>query len=139
MRSGLGFSARSRFNVAVAAKNIEKRHRRGGWHGEAGGLEDGFEFAGADHGVDFGDALLDFVAVALDEAAGDDELFRPTGGLVAGHFKDGVDGFLLGRVNEAARVDDEDIGFFGMGSEASASAVEQAHHHLGVDEVLGTA
>ena len=45
-----------------------------GWAGarEACGFEDGFELAGAYYGVDFGDVFLDFVAVALDEAAGYD-------------------------------------------------------------------
>jgi hypothetical protein len=38
-----------------------------------------------------------------------------------------------------AGVDDEDFGFFGVGGEARAGAVEQAHHDLGVDEVLGAA
>ena len=61
------------------------------------------------------------------------------GGLVAGHFEDGVDGFLLGGVDEAAGVDDEDFGLFGVGGEARAGAVEQAHHDLGVDEVFGAA
>ena len=106
---------------------------------EAGGFENGFQFAGADDGVHFGDALLDFVAVALDEAAGDDELFGASRSFVAGHFEDGVDGFLLGGVDEAAGVDDEDFGFFGMGGQPRAGAVEQAHHHLGVDEVFGAA
>jgi hypothetical protein len=82
---------------------------------EAGGGEDGFEFAGAYYGVYFGDGFLDFVAVALDQAAGYDEFFRVAVGFMAGHFEDGVYGFLLGGVNEAAGVDDEDFGFFGMG------------------------
>ena len=81
----------------------------------------------------------DFVAVALDEAAGDDELFGRAGGFVAGHFEDGVDGFLLGGVDEGAGVDDEDLGLLRMGGEARAGAVEQAHHDLGVDEVFGAA
>jgi hypothetical protein len=58
---------------------------------------------------------------------------------VAGHFEDGVYGFLLGVVNEAAGVDNEDIGFIGMGGETGAGTVEQAHHDLGVDEVFGAA
>ena len=41
--------------------------------GEAGGGEDGFELAGADDGVDLGDVFTDLVAVALDQATGDDE------------------------------------------------------------------
>jgi hypothetical protein len=87
--------------------------------GEAGGFEDGFELAGADYGVDFGDVLLDLVAVALDEAAGDDEAlgFAAVGDLVLHHLEDGVDGLLLGGVDEAAGVDDEDFGVFGARGE----------------------
>ena len=86
---------------------------------EAGGGEDGFEFAGAYYGVDFGDVLLDLVAVALDEAAGYDEAlgFAAVLLLVLDHLEDGVDGLLLGGVDEAAGVDDEDFGVFGAGGE----------------------
>ena len=66
-------------------------------------------------------------------------LLARAGGFVAGHFEDGVDGLLLGGVDEAAGVDDEDFGVFGAGGEARAGAVEQAHHDLGVDEVFGAA
>ena len=58
---------------------------------------------------------------------------------MSGHLQYRVDRLLLGRVDEAAGVDDEDLGLFGMGGEASAGAVEQAHHHLRVDEVFGAA
>jgi hypothetical protein len=58
---------------------------------------------------------------------------------VAGHFEDGIYGFLLGGVDEGAGINDEDFGFFGMGGETGAGAVEQAHHDLGVYEVFGTA
>ena len=57
----------------------------------------------------------------------------------ADHLEDGVDGLLLGGVDEGAGVDDEDFGVFGVGGEARAGAVEQAHHDLGVDEVFGAA
>ena len=109
--------------------------------GQAGGGEDGFEFAGAYDGVDFGDVLLDFVAVALDEAAGDDDAlgFAAVLLLVLDHLEDGVDGLLLGGVDEAAGVDDDDLGVFGVGGELGAVVVEDAHHDLGVDEVFGAA
>ena len=58
---------------------------------------------------------------------------------MAGHFEDGVDGLLLGGVDEGAGVDDEDFGVFGALGEAGAGAVEQAHHDFGVDEVFGAA
>ena len=65
---------------------------------EACGGEDGFKFAGADYGVDFGDVFPDLVAVALDEAAGDDDPARFAAVLlfVLDHLEDGVDGLLLG-------------------------------------------
>ncbi len=87
-------------------------------------VEDGFELAGADDGVDLGDVLADLVAVALDEAAGDDELLgaAAVGLLVLDHLEDGVDGLLLGGVDEAAGVDDEDLGVFGVGGELAAGA-----------------
>jgi hypothetical protein len=71
--------------VRCAGEDVEGREG-GGRCGQAGGFEDGIEFAGADYGVDFWNALADFVAVALDKAAGDDEFFCRAGGLVAGHF-----------------------------------------------------
>jgi hypothetical protein len=58
---------------------------------------------------------------------------------VLDHLKDGVDRLLLGRVYKATRVDDEDVGVFGARRQLAARAVEQAHHHLGVNEVLGAA
>jgi hypothetical protein len=106
---------------------------------EAGGFEDRLQFAGADYGVHFRDVLLDFVAVALDEAAGDDELAGATFSFVARHFENGVDRLLLGGVDEGAGVDDEDFGILRMRGEARASAIQQAHHHLGIDEVFGAA
>ena len=41
------------------------------------------------------ECLYDFVAVALDKAAGDDELAGGAGGLEAGHLQDGVNRFPL--------------------------------------------
>ena len=108
---------------------------------EARGGQDGFEFSGADYGVYFGDVFLNFVAVALDEAAGyDDALgFAAVLLLVLDHLEDGVDGLLLGGVDEAAGVDDDDLGVFGAGGELGSVVVEEAHHDLGVDEVFGAA
>ncbi len=109
--------------------------------GEAGSFQNCFEFAGADHSVDLGDVGADFVAVTLDQAAGYDEALgaAAVGDLVLNHLEDGVDGFLLGGVDEGAGVDDEDVGVFGAGGELGTAAMEQAHHDLGVNEVLGAA
>ena len=139
VRACLGFLAGASFGC-FAGEDSE-RGKRGclGRHRKTSGLKDGLELAGADHGIDFGDALLNLVAVALDEAAGDNELFGRARGFVAGHFKDGIDGFLLGGVNEAAGVDDEDFGIFRTGGQTRAGAIKKAHHNLGVHEVFGTA
>jgi hypothetical protein len=109
--------------------------------GEAGCGEDGFKLAGAYYCVYFRDVLLDFVAVALDEAAGyyDALGFAAVLLLVLHHLEDGVHGLLLGRVDEAAGVDDDDFGVFGPGGELGSVVMEEAHHDLGVDEVLGAA
>ena len=110
---------------------------------EAGGGKDGFEFACAYDGVDFGDVLLDFVAVALDEAAGYDDALGFAviwaADFVLDHLEDGIDGLLLGGVDEAAGVDDDDLGVFSLGGEFGSVVVEHAHHDLGVDEVFGAA
>ena len=55
------------------------------------------------------------------------------------HLEDGVDGLLLGGVDEGAGVDDDDLGVFGSGGEFGSVVVEEAHHDLGVDEVFGAA
>ncbi len=75
MRAGVRFLAFAGFGGLGGGDDVEEG-RCGGWGLEAGGGEDGFEFAGAYYGVHFGDGFLDFVAVALDEAAGYDEFFR---------------------------------------------------------------
>src|SRR5579863_7083504 len=141
MRAGESFFAGAGVDVAVAGEDVEEL--RGGGRGrrrrDAGGVENGFELAGADDGVDLRNVFADLVAIALDEAAGDDELARGAGGFVARHLEDGVDRLLPGRVDEAAGVDDEDFGVLGARGKARAGAVEQAHHDLAVDEVLGAA
>ncbi len=106
---------------------------------QARGFENRFQLAGADYGVDFGNVLANLVAIALDQASGDDELFGRAGGLVARHLENGVDRFLLGGVDKAAGVHDQDFGLFRTRGQARTGAVEQAHHHLGVDEVFGAA
>ena len=83
VRCGAGFDAGANLYRAAAAENVKGRGRGDGR--EAGGFEDRLQFAGADDRVHFGDALADFVAVALDETAGDDELFCPAGALVPRH------------------------------------------------------
>ena len=134
-----GFAAFANFCMAISAEDVEGRWSCGLQRGNAGSFQNGLEFAGADHGIDFGNALADLVAVALDEASGDDQFLRRAGGFEARHFEDGVDRLLLGGVDEAAGVDDKDLRLFGARGQARTSAVQQPHHHFGVDQVFGAA
>ena len=56
---------------------------------------------------------------------------------VFGHFENGVHRFLLRRLDEAAGVDDQDVGIVGARREFVAVARENAHHHLAIHEVFG--
>jgi len=82
---------------------------------------------------------LNLVAIALDEAAGNDELLRAARGLVLRHFEDGIDGLLLGGINEGAGVDDQNVGGRGILRHDAARAIEQAHHDFTVDQVFRAA
>lgn len=115
--------------VEVLGEDVEGGVAGGG---EASGGEDGFQFAGSDDCVHFRDVLLDLVAVTLYQAAGyDDALgFAAVLLLVLDHLEDGVDRLLLGGVDEAAGVDDDDLGVFGPGGEFGSVVVEEAHHDL---------
>src|SRR5207245_3406280 len=61
------------------------------------------------------------------------------GGLHARQVEDGVDGLLLGGLDEAARVHHQHVGRLGVQDELVPAAGEHAEHHLAVDPVLGTA
>ena len=95
----------------------------------------------ADEAVDFREAGDEVAGVALGEAAGDEEfLVGGDGALLPGAAggDDGVDGFLLGGVDEGAGVDDEEVGLLGGGA-GVAGGEEVAKHDFGVDEVFGAA
>ena len=58
MSAGSGFLAWSRVAAAWALVRMVKGEDAAAGAGcEAGGFEDGFEFAGADDGIDFGDGF----------------------------------------------------------------------------------
>jgi len=127
----------------AADEDVEGRGcvRRRGGRGQSGGGEDVFQFAGADDGIDLGNVALNLVAIALDQTASDDQPLRlaAVGDLVLHHFKDRVDRFLLGRFDEAACVDDQNLRILGVWGQLAASAVEQAHHNLGIHQILRAA
>ena len=83
--------------------------------------------------------VQDLLLIALGEAAGDEDLAHQPLLLQRRHGEDGVDGLLLGAVDEAAGVDDHHVraGVFSLQGVPGVPA--QGHHLLGVDQVLGTA
>ncbi len=83
--------------------------------------------------------FADIVAIALHHASRHDQLLRAAGFFVLGHLENGVDGFLLGRIDEAAGVDYQHVGVARLWRELVAARGQMAHHDLGIDEVLGAA
>src|SRR5580704_15336989 len=55
------------------------------------------------------------------------------------HRDNGVDRFQLRGIDEAAGVDDQDVGIAGMLRKLMAAGDQVAHNYLGVDEVFGAA
>ena len=96
----------------------------------------------ADEGIDF---ILEFFGEfggkSLREAAAHDEFLSgpfAQSALLVG-FQDGFDGFFLGRIDEAAGIDNEDIGFLWVGCDFEALASGISQHDLGIDQIFGAA
>src|SRR5207249_1983004 len=102
-------------------------------------LDDAREVRGAEDPVDLGHLLEDVRAVALGEAAGDDE--RPAGAalLEPGELEDRVDRLLARAVDERAGVDDEALGVLGPLCQRESGFGQHAEHQLGIDLVLRAA
>src|SRR6185369_7895339 len=98
-----------------------------------------FQFARPNHGIDYRDVFLDLVAVAFDEAPGDDQFLGAATRLVVRHFEDRIHRLLLSRVDKRAGIHDYDVGIFGLASDLGTGGLEHAHHDLAIDEVLGAA
>ncbi len=100
---------------------------------------DALELVGTHQRIHFRHLLADIAAVAFHQAAGDNQLSRAAGFLVLRHLQNGVDGFLLGGVDEAAGVHHQHVGVAGMGRQLVAASHEGAHHDFAIDEIFGTA
>ena len=93
----------------------------------------------ADHGVHFGDLLLDLAAVALGQAAGDDDLQIGVLLLVGAGFEDVFDGLGLGALDEAAGVDQNDVGLTQLGHSLVPGRQQDVDHAVQIDLVLRAA
>ena len=92
---------------------------------------------GPDDAVDLGDQRAQLLAVALREAAGDDQLLA--GALGRGVLEDRRRRFRLGRIDERARIDDDRVCLGRVGHEVPPGRAELGDHDLGVDEILRAA
>ena len=97
-----------------------------------------FKFVRADQRIHFRQVLLNVSPIPLHQAAGDDQFLGPAGLFVLGHLEDGVDRFLLRRVNKTTGVDDDNFGLFGMRGELMTGSGELTHHYFRIDEVFRT-
>ena len=93
----------------------------------------------AEHGVGLGQRLGELLAVALGQAADRDDGPGAAGLLEVGGGEQGVDGVLLGGLDEAAGVDHDGVGVLGVVDEAEAAGLEPTGELLGVDLVAGAA
>ena len=95
--------------------------------------------AGAEHHVDLRDLGLELVSVPLAQAAGHDQPFARPAALEFGHLEDRVDRFLLGRINEGAGIDDDDVRVLGVGGDFMPGLARQAQHDFAIHKILRTA
>jgi hypothetical protein len=89
----------------------------------------------SEHGVGLGQFSRKFPAVPLGQAANGDHGLGTPGLLERSRLEQGVDGVLLGRLDEPAGVDQCDIGVCGIGNEAPSGGREAPSEFLRVDLV----
>ena len=92
-----------------------------------------------ENGIDLGNLRAQLVAIALAQAAGDDQALAGARLLVLGELENRVDRLFLRRVDERARVHDQHVGLGRIRRQRVAALLREAHHHLGIDEVLRAA
>ncbi len=128
---------------SAADKNIERRSRlrRRSGSSQPGSLQNCLQLASAHHRIDLGNVAANLVPKALHEASGNDQPpgFPAIRDLVLRHLQNRVHRLLLGRVDEAACVDDQNLRVLGARGQLAAGAVKQPHHHLGVHQIFRTA
>ncbi len=113
--------------------------------GGAGGLRpvqeagQGGKIVHPDEQVDFREVLYELRAIALHQAAGHHQAHLRPGLLQAGQIQDGVHRLFTGRLDEAAGIDQEEIGGGRLPGDLPAGAGEAPQHDFRVHQVLGAA
>ena len=92
--------------------------------------------ADAEHAVHLGQLLVDLLAVALRETSRDDELLDAALLLERRKLEDLVDRLLLRALDEAAGVDDRDVGERRVVAQFKARVFEARHQHFAVHLVF---
>src|SRR5262245_49615937 len=110
---------------------------RGGGSG-TDGADDVGDLAGAEDRVNLGDLFLQLVAIALGEAAGDDEAAAGAVLLVLRHLENRVDRLLLRAVDEGAGVDDQDLRARRVVGQLVPRLLREPEHDFGIDQILRT-
>ena len=105
----------------------------------ADGLDYRAEAPAAEHAVDLGELGEDLLAVALRQAARDDDLLEPSLFFKLGELEDVLYRLALGALDEGAGIDDDDIDVREVAGYLVARFVEQPEHLLAVDGVLRAA
>src|SRR5450631_1022014 len=102
-------------------------------------LGDGADLVGADELIDFGHLGRQLFRVALRQTAGDHQSLAAPRLLVLGHLEDGIDRLLFGLADEAAGVDDDDLGGLWRRNQLVSRVGRVPEHDLGVDAIFGAA
>ena len=102
-------------------------------------LGDGADLVGADELIDLGHLRRQLFRVALRQTAGDHQPLAAPRLLVLGHLENGVDRLLLGLADEAAGVDDDDLGGLGRRDQLVSRIGRVSEHDLGVDAIFRAA
>ena len=97
------------------------------------------QLARPDNRVYLGNILLDLIPIPLHQASGDHNPLGLAAGLVLHHLQNRVHRLLLGGVDKAARIDDNNLGVFRVRRQLRTVVVQHPHHHFGVDKILGAA
>ena len=95
------------------------------------------ELVQSDERIHFGNGALEFRLVPLDQAARHDDSLAPARLFPGTGAQDGIHRLFLGVANEAAGIDEDDIGLFRGWRQGDPLGPEHRHHVLGIHEVLG--
>ena len=102
------------------------------------GFSDIFIGSGSQHRIHLFDLLGDLLLVPLGKTSCHDQRLARAGFPVLRHLENGVDAFLLGIIDKAARVDDDHIRFRLIVRESVTAAAENPQHRLGIHQILVT-